>query len=132
MKKREFRHVDPDVGKAKARREMGCRGCGIGGYFARHHLVNRSQGGDDVENNLVPLCVLCHDAFHFGPNSDFVGSRIRYSLSKEETAYVVAKKGEWFLDRFYPTEVQREDAGTRRLANDAHSAAMAKRRKDDD
>jgi 5-methylcytosine-specific restriction endonuclease McrA len=38
-----------------------CRICG-GQPFHLHHLVSRARGGDDVADNLVPLCVACHDA----------------------------------------------------------------------
>ena len=27
-----------------------------------HHLVSRAQGGDDLEDNIVPLHRFCHDA----------------------------------------------------------------------
>jgi len=32
----------------------------------RHHLVRRSQGGDDVPENIVPLCGACHRKLHDG------------------------------------------------------------------
>jgi len=31
-----------------------------------HHLVRRSQGGDDVPDNIVPLCGACHRKLHDG------------------------------------------------------------------
>lgn len=31
-----------------------------------HHLVRRSQGGDDVAENIVPLCGECHTKLHAG------------------------------------------------------------------
>ena len=31
-----------------------------------HHIVFRSQGGTDDENNLITLCKECHDAIHDG------------------------------------------------------------------
>jgi len=31
-----------------------------------HHLIRRSQGGDDVPDNIVPLCGACHRKLHDG------------------------------------------------------------------
>lgn len=31
-----------------------------------HHLIRRSQGGDDVAENIVPLCGECHTKLHAG------------------------------------------------------------------
>ena len=31
-----------------------------------HHLIRRSQGGDDVAENIVPLCGACHRKLHDG------------------------------------------------------------------
>lgn len=33
-----------------------CRVCGVAYKESLHHLVKRSQGGDDVFGNLVPVC----------------------------------------------------------------------------
>lgn len=30
----------------------------------KHHIVRSSQGGPDVEENLLDLCVRCHDDIH--------------------------------------------------------------------
>lgn len=38
-----------------------CRVCKQGGVMQMHHLVSRGAGlGDDVADNLVPLCFDCH------------------------------------------------------------------------
>ena len=29
-----------------------------------HHIVFRSNGGSDEENNLICLCKICHDKLH--------------------------------------------------------------------
>src|SRR5438105_14697900 len=42
-----------------------CDPCSNGSQFGRiqfHHLVSRAQNGDDVEDNIVPLCLTCHAA----------------------------------------------------------------------
>lgn len=32
--------------------------------ISAHHILFRSQGGDDMLENLITLCVKCHDAVH--------------------------------------------------------------------
>lgn len=29
-----------------------------------HHIIKRSQGGSDTEDNMITLCVKCHDEIH--------------------------------------------------------------------
>ena len=29
-----------------------------------HHIIKRSQGGEDIEINLVLTCIYCHDDIH--------------------------------------------------------------------
>ena len=57
-----------------------------------HHLVARIHGGDDLEENIVPVCLECHD---------FVTRRephalhaLAASLSESERGYVLRKVGE--------------------------------------
>lgn len=42
-----------------------CRNCGFRRLHA-HHIVFRSEGGEDIRSNLVSLCPCCHDAVHSG------------------------------------------------------------------
>jgi hypothetical protein len=46
-----------------------CAGCG-GRATNAHHVVPRSAGGDDVDENLLPVCgsgtTGCHGAYHAG------------------------------------------------------------------
>src|SRR5438045_4126924 len=52
-----------------------------------HHVVTREDHGDDVEDNLVPLCEACHIAIHMrwtGPTR-----RLLWSLSDAEYAYAI-------------------------------------------
>ena len=90
-----------------------CRGCApetLSPFpVTIHHLVPRSLGGDDVADNLIPLCgdgsTGCHGLWESGWPADearIVTARIRASLSAGESGYVVRKKGEVFLDRYYP------------------------------
>lgn len=41
-----------------------CRSCRSRNALHVHHVVFRSQQGDDAEENLVTLCNQCHDAVH--------------------------------------------------------------------
>ena len=56
-----------------------------------HHVVSRAQGGDDVGDNIVPLCSLCHGDVtrRFQPSLGVLA----VSLSEAERAYVVGKLG---------------------------------------
>lgn len=81
-----------------------CRICRDAFGLTLHHLVPRSLGGDDVPNNLVPLCgsgtTGCHgDVEHRDP---VALSLLRLSLTEDELAYLAAKKGPEFVDRYYP------------------------------
>lgn len=62
-----------------------CRICGRTASDG-HHVVLRSQGGDDIEANIVPLCHECHMRYHGGG-----GQKIK--LTTEEFRYVIAKLG---------------------------------------
>lgn len=37
-----------------------CERCGRPGHGGCHHIKYKSQGGDDIRENLVRLCVNCH------------------------------------------------------------------------
>lgn len=69
-----------------------------------HHLVPRSQGGDDVPENLVSLdgsgTTGCHGKIeaHDKPTR----SALRSVLTPEQIAYIVEKKSRAWLDRYYP------------------------------
>lgn len=93
----------PDAGRAKCLSiDARCRVCGGARGLQRHHVVPRSQGGDDVDENLVPLCSDCHRRI---TGNDRLALRLlRERLMPEEEAYVVSKRGEDWLDRRYPRE----------------------------
>jgi hypothetical protein len=80
-----------------------CRVCSNAVGATLHHLVSKSLGGDDVADNLVPLCgsgtTGCHGLVedHNMWACDLLGRR----LSDGERAYVVGKKGAYFLESRY-------------------------------
>jgi 5-methylcytosine-specific restriction endonuclease McrA len=43
-----------------------CRHCNSSFMLTPHHIIHRSQGGQDDLDNLVTLCVICHNAHHDG------------------------------------------------------------------
>lgn len=87
-----------------------CVACGDGRVgVSLHHVVPRSQGGDDVVENLVPLCGDgtrgCHGLLEtHGPGWERVAARVRaFVLGRaSRTGYVVGKIGRERFDRRYP------------------------------
>lgn len=43
-----------------------CVPCGVfgDGMVCYHHLKTRGSGGLDSEQNLIPVCLKCHNEFH--------------------------------------------------------------------
>jgi len=62
-----------------------CRGCRRQATEG-HHIIHRSLGGDDVRDNIMPLCSYCHRAYHDGVKLDPY-------LEPEELMYVGQKMG---------------------------------------
>ncbi len=85
-----------------------CRVCGTTAWpLGLHHLVSRGQGGDDLEDNLVPLCgsgtTGCHERVE--SRDPVACHELRKHLTEAEIAYVLEKRGEAYLDGRYPTGV---------------------------
>jgi 5-methylcytosine-specific restriction endonuclease McrA len=43
-----------------------CQFCGTRSNLQVHHIIYRSHGGHDSENNLITACVTCHEQIHLG------------------------------------------------------------------
>lgn len=41
-----------------------CERCGKPGHGGCHHIRYKSQGGGDIQENLVRLCMECHRGIH--------------------------------------------------------------------
>ena len=102
---------DTDALRRKLLSDRECRAHG-GSASDPHHLIFKSHGGDDVEDNIIPLCHDCHMRFHradyarndrgelprgFRPavalDAREIGREIALNLALSEIAYVVSKMG---------------------------------------
>lgn len=106
--KGEARIIDPIALRTKRLREKECRVEDCGGPASDpHHLIYRSNGGDDVEANIIPICHDHHMILHFDATDDaaWVREEIGKALRPEEIAYVKGKLGETqgvsYLERYY-------------------------------
>lgn len=97
------------IAEIRAKKLDYCRCCGTGDGLTAHHLIPRSLGGIWTESNIVGLCgsgtTGCHGLVEARDRRACVA--LRRSLTDAEYSYVVAKKGEGFLDRYYPVRYER-------------------------
>lgn len=70
-----------------------------------HHIVSRGALGDDVADNLVPLCRECHHDVTV--RSPGIGAELLRQLSDAEYAYMIERGGEDYPERAYGVEYQR-------------------------
>lgn len=79
-----------------------CRCCGARAD-SLHHLVSRSRGGDDVADNLVPLCGDGTRGCHGSIERRTYGAlhALALNLTDGEYAYVVGKLGEGAMGRLF-------------------------------
>jgi hypothetical protein len=89
-----------------------CRLCGAVGSNGRvygkiqmHHLVARDHFGDDVADNIVPLCPDCHHRVTIRAQYECRG--LMFSLSDAEYAYMIERGGEGYPERAYGIEYRR-------------------------
>lgn len=99
------RVVDAAAGRVKCLSAGAeCRLCRGRLALERHHLVPKGQRGDDVDENLVPLCggfgAGCHD--RITQNDPEALSLLRGRLWPEEEAYVARRMGWAWLEARYP------------------------------
>lgn len=83
-----------------------CRVCGaqasngrLHGHVQFHHVVSRQDGGDDVADNIVPLCLDCHR--DVTDRDRLAGPVMLYTLTDAEYAYAVTTAGEDYFERAY-------------------------------
>jgi hypothetical protein len=100
-----LRDVVPDFKQPERIRDSGARRrklladpvCRATGKRASdgHHCIFASAGGDDVEDNLIPLSHDAHMLYHsaVGEDAKAVAREIGLRLTPAEVAYVVGKLG---------------------------------------
>jgi 5-methylcytosine-specific restriction endonuclease McrA len=81
------RVIDPHAIRRKVKAEPQCRNCSKPASQG-HHIIHRSQGGDDRPDNILPLCITCHRLYHDG------GDLPSVRFKPAELAYVTQKMGD--------------------------------------
>lgn len=76
--------------RSKLLSEQACRACPRRATEG-HHILHRSQGGDDVSANIMPLCLHCHRLYHDGGDlevgiTDVEFAYLARALGSEEAA----------------------------------------------
>lgn len=61
-------------------------------YLEPHHIVPRSRGGADDENNLIKICIDCHGKAH---NVSFKGKAGLVSLAMQKSRLEVIAAQKW-------------------------------------
>ena len=82
-----------------------CRVCSTRLFVDPHHIVLREHGGDDLPENVAPVCRDDHAALH-----NRAPAIVRLFLSRltdAEYAYAVGKAGEDYFERAYGLEYAR-------------------------
>lgn len=83
-----------------------CALCGATHPLHLHHVVFRSQGGDDVRANMVPMCIQCHAGYHTR-RGDGYGARLATYISgyrPDTYAYLVHKLGTNGAELWFETQ----------------------------
>ena len=74
-------------------------------FIHLHHLVTRHDCGDDVADNLVPICGDCHAALH--NRAPAIARLLLSRLSDAEYAYLIQRGGEDYAERAYGISYER-------------------------
>ena len=69
-----------------------CALCGATSNLHIHHVLFRSQGGDDVPENLCCLCLSCHEAIHARKRYQWFALKTYISFEREDVAAYLARK----------------------------------------
>jgi 5-methylcytosine-specific restriction endonuclease McrA len=82
-----------------------CRVCWGRGDVQYHHLVTRQDHGDDVPDNIVPVCRDCHAALH--NRAPAIARLLLTRLTDAEYAYMIDRGGEDYPERAYGISYER-------------------------
>lgn len=72
-----------------------------------HHVIFKSQGGDDLVENIAPLCLTCHALLHrsVSGEAEEIAANIGSYMTDAMLLYVLCKKGvepgKEYLERKY-------------------------------
>lgn len=60
-----------------------------------HHIIFRSQGGDDLVENIAPLCLSCHTLFHrsVSGEAEEIAANMGNYFTDATLLYILCKKG---------------------------------------
>ena len=91
----------------RAEKGARCRICNMTNpaLLELHHLVPRDYRGDDVADNLVPLCHDCHEGVTLREPAHC--RLLLTRLSDAEYSYAVQRVGEDVFERVYGVEFER-------------------------
>jgi hypothetical protein len=78
-----------------------CAICGGTRELHVHHIVFRSQGGDDVDGNLCGLCRTHHDQIHAGEKLAWVALKAYIFFERPDTVLYLEEKFEGDPERFF-------------------------------
>lgn len=86
-----------------------CRANGLlcEGRVELHHIVPRSWGGDDLADNIAPLCSTHHREVT-DRSAPLILERLAESLTDDEYAYCIGKLGEGALERLFGIQYRPE------------------------
>ena len=91
--------------RIKAEKTGPCRVCGsvengkVESKVQLHHVVARAHGGADTADNIVPLCLSCHDAITRREPLPSYGMLL--TLTDAEYTYMIERGGELYAERAY-------------------------------
>jgi 5-methylcytosine-specific restriction endonuclease McrA len=75
------------------------------GKIQPHHIVSREDFGDDVADNIAPLCPTCHD--RVTRRCALECRELLECLTDAEYAYMIERGGESYPERGYGIEYRR-------------------------
>ena len=79
-----------------------CAVCGRARADELHHVVRKSQQGDDYIVNLLELCRACHALVEARDSYALARGRAVIYQRPATRGYVLERKGQGWLDRSYP------------------------------
>lgn len=80
-----------------------CRGKHKDNKLEVHHIIFRSQGGSDEEDNLITLCSTCHYNVHHGKQKLNLKGKLRGTLKHATQMNSIRKQ---LLERSYPNAIE--------------------------